>query len=158
MKVTDRNIFLPFTMLAKINDICVYFKGGHAHHECKIVKSVEERKQLLRKYGRCFVCAHKGHVSRDCNSKLTCTICKGKHHVSIFYKSNSTNGGQSSHAHNGDCNGWLNSNCASNACLALPTPENPGGTMSYELGKQSLALPFTWELRGGLPCKLPKRL
>ena len=105
-------------LLARMNDICAYCKGGHAHHECTIVKSVEERKQLLRKYGRCFVCARKGHISRDCNSKLTCSICKGKHHVSICYKSDSTNGGQFSRAHNGDCTGWLNSDRASNACLA----------------------------------------
>ena len=50
------------TLSAKINDFCAYCKGGHAHQDCTIVKSVEERRQLLRRYGRCFVCARKGHI------------------------------------------------------------------------------------------------
>jgi len=37
-------------LLAKMNDFCVYCKGGHAHQDCTIVKSVEERRQLLRRY------------------------------------------------------------------------------------------------------------
>ena len=103
-------------LLAKMNDFCAYCKGGRAHQYCTIVKSVEERRQLLRRYGRCFICARKGQISRDCNSKLTCSMCKGKHHVSICYQSNITNGDQFSRAHNGDCNGSLNSDRASNAC------------------------------------------
>lgn len=51
-----------------------------------------------------FFCTRKGHISHDCNSKLTCSICKGKHYVSICYQSDSTNGYQFSRAHNGDCN------------------------------------------------------
>ena len=37
-----------------MNDFCAYCKGGRAHQDCTIVKSVEERRQLLRRYGRCF--------------------------------------------------------------------------------------------------------
>ena len=78
------------SLLAKTNDFCAYCKGGHAHQDCANVKSVEERRQLLRKYGRCFICSQKGHISRDCRSKLTCNVCMAKHHVSICYKGNST--------------------------------------------------------------------
>lgn len=42
--------------LAKTNDFCAYCKGGHAHQDCMSVKSVKERKHLLRKYDRCFIC------------------------------------------------------------------------------------------------------
>ena len=53
-------------LLAKtLNDLCAYCKGEHAHENCEIVKSVEERKDLLRKYGRCFICVSKGHISRN---------------------------------------------------------------------------------------------
>ena len=33
--------------------------------------------------GRCFVCLKKFHMSRECWSSLRCTICSGRHHVSI---------------------------------------------------------------------------
>jgi len=114
------------TLPAKINDFCAYCKGGHAYQDCTIVKSVEERRQLLRRYGRCFFCARKGHIFHDGNSKLTCSICKGKHHISICYQSDSTNGDQFSRTHNHDCNGSLNSDRASNACPAHTG--KPGGT------------------------------
>lgn len=143
-------------LLGKMNDFCAYCKGEHAHQDCTIVKSVEERRQLLRRYGRCFVCARKGHISHDCNSKLTCSICKGKRNDSICYRSDSTNGDQFSRAHNGDCNGSLNSDRASDACPAHNG--KPGGKTHYKLSKQSPALPFTWEPREGSPCKWRKRL
>ena len=125
-------------LLAKMNDFCAYCKGGHAHHDCTIVKSVEERRQLLRKYGRCFVCACKGHISRDCKSKVTCSICKGKHHVSICHKRDSTNGGQFSRAYNGDCNGLLDSDRASNAC---PTHTGKSGGNDALPARQAVTSP-----------------
>ena len=72
-------------LLAKTWDnLCAYCKGKHAHEHCMNVTSVEERKILLRKYGRCFNCAKKGHISRDCATKIVCNVCKkGCHHVSI---------------------------------------------------------------------------
>lgn len=36
-------------LLGKMNDFCAYCKGEHAHQDCTIVKSVEERRQLLRR-------------------------------------------------------------------------------------------------------------
>ena len=52
----------------------------------KTVKSVEEQKHLLRKYARCFICTRNGHISRDCKSRISCSVCMGKHHVSICDK------------------------------------------------------------------------
>ena len=41
-------------LLAKtLNGLCAYCKGEHAHENCEIVKSEEEQKDLLRRYGRC---------------------------------------------------------------------------------------------------------
>lgn len=114
----EKELNTASALLAKMNDFCAYCKGGHAHQDCDNVTSVEDRRLLLRKYGRCFICARKGHISRDCNSKIICSICKGKHHVSICYKGGSANRDQFSRTHNGDCNDSLNSNNAGNALLA----------------------------------------
>lgn len=62
---------------------CAFCLGGHKHEDCQKVKNVNESKQLLIKFGRCFSCIRKGHLSKDCRATLTCKFCKGKHHSSI---------------------------------------------------------------------------
>ena len=51
------------------------------------MRKPEECKQALMKSGRCFVCLRKGHLGRQCRSKLRCVVCGGKHHPSICTKS-----------------------------------------------------------------------
>lgn len=117
-------------LLAKTNDFCTC-KGGHAHQDCANVKSVEERRQLLRKYGRCFICARKGHISHDCRSKLTCNVCMGKYHVSICYQGNSTQGDQFSSAQYayGDRGGSAVSDNSSNAINTQPMGSGGGNAL-----------------------------
>ena len=62
---------------------CTYCKGKHPSKDCKTVIDVLARKDLLKKYGRCFVCLWKDHISRNCPSKSKCHRCNGKHHESI---------------------------------------------------------------------------
>jgi len=143
-------------LLAKMNHFCGYCNGGHAHHDCTIVKSVAERRQLLHKYGRCFVCACKGHISRDCKSKVTCSISKGKHHVSICYKCHSTNRGQFSRAHNVDYDVLLDSDHASNAC-----PAHTGKSRGKDapIARQAVTSPtFHVGAEGRVAYKLRKQL
>ena len=64
---------------------CAFCLEGHKHEDCQKVKNVKERKQILLKYGRCFNCIRKGHVSRECKSTITCKYCKGKHHSCLCY-------------------------------------------------------------------------
>ena len=69
--------------------------GGHKHEDCQKVKNVSERKQLLIKFGHCFSCIRKGHLSKDCRANLTCKFCKGKHHSSICSAESPGEGGAS---------------------------------------------------------------
>ena len=67
---------------------CSYCHQAHSSSICRTVTDVAERKQILKRTGRCFVCLQKNHTSRECRSMAKCTKCNGRHHVSIC------NGGQ----------------------------------------------------------------
>ena len=116
-------------LLAKTNDFCAYCKGGHAHQDCANVKSEEERRQLLRKFGRYLICARKGHISRDCRSKLSCNVSTGKHYVFICYKGNSTQGDQFSSASRSDRGGSAHSDNSSHAFNAQPMGSGGGNAL-----------------------------
>ena len=62
---------------------CSYCRQQHSSNSCQTVTDPSERKQILRRTGRCFVCLRKHHTSRECRSTLKCTHCNGRHHVSI---------------------------------------------------------------------------
>ena len=62
---------------------CSFCKGSHFSAKCSIVTDKSQRKTILRKQGRCFVCLKRGHISKDCKSNISCHICKQRHHASI---------------------------------------------------------------------------
>ena len=62
---------------------CAFCLGRHASANCKKVSDVNERKNILVKYGRCFKCIQKGHRARDCKSIELCNKCGRSHHISI---------------------------------------------------------------------------
>ena len=62
---------------------CCYCQQQHATEACTTVKGIEDRKQILRKSGRCFVCLRRGHICRECQSRLKCRKCSARHHVSM---------------------------------------------------------------------------
>ena len=43
--------------------------------------SLTERKMLIRARKPCFNCLKKGHISTKCPSKMTCAVCKNRHHI-----------------------------------------------------------------------------
>ena len=47
------------------------------------MEGLEDRKQSLKRTGRCFLCLGRGHLSRQCRSKARCSECNGGHHRSI---------------------------------------------------------------------------
>ena len=65
------------------NISCVYCLGQHASSKCTKITSVKAKRDLLRKFTRCFVCLKKGHVSKNCDSKYKCNKCSSRHHISI---------------------------------------------------------------------------
>ena len=75
-------------------DLCAFCLGTHKHEHCNKVTNVSHRKQLVRKYGRCFICLGKNHLAKNCKSELGCNVCKGKHHTSICESPSETSQGQ----------------------------------------------------------------
>ena len=62
---------------------CCYCRKPHLSEACTTIQGLEDRKLALRKSGLCFVCLRRGHISRNCRSKLGCSHCGGRHHVSV---------------------------------------------------------------------------
>lgn len=66
---------------------CVYCNEQHFSASCEKIKNVEERKAILMRSGRCFLCLKRGdHKVADCRSTKMCRLCKAKHHQSICDK------------------------------------------------------------------------
>ena len=82
---STRNIPTSATLLSNDSPMpkCSYCRQQHSSNSCKSVTDPSERKQILRRTGRCFVCLRKHHTSQECRSTLKCTRCNGRHHVSI---------------------------------------------------------------------------
>eukprot|EP00112_Aurelia_sp_Birch-Aquarium-sp1_P008674 Seg1961.7 transcript_id=Seg1961.7/GoldUCD/mRNA.D3Y31 product="hypothetical protein" protein_id=Seg1961.7/GoldUCD/D3Y31 len=64
---------------------CAYCLKEHDEIDCQEVTDIKAKKNLIMKYGRCFICLKKGHRSFECRSNvsLLCCNCGGKHHTSI---------------------------------------------------------------------------
>ncbi|CAB4015032.1 Hypothetical predicted protein, partial [Paramuricea clavata] len=62
---------------------CVYCLQEHLSQDCKKIQNAGERKQILRKYGRCFICLKRGYISSNCLNTSKCRACSKRHHSSI---------------------------------------------------------------------------
>ena len=62
---------------------CSYCRKDHSLVSCLIVTDVAQRKHILKKAERCFVCLKRHYLSRNCRSPINCTRCNGCHHTSI---------------------------------------------------------------------------
>ena len=65
---------------------CCYCQQAHFAGERSAVTSPSERKQILNRSGRCFICLKKFHVSKNCRSVNRCRKCGGRHHTSFCSK------------------------------------------------------------------------
>lgn len=62
---------------------CIFCNKSHWSDECSVIKSVKERKELLK--DRCFICLKNNHKTKECKSEKPCFYCKQKksHHSSL---------------------------------------------------------------------------
>ena len=98
---------------------CTYCRGKHPSKDCTTVINVQARIDLLKKYGRCFVCLRKDHISRNCPSKYKCHKCNGKHHISI-------------------CQGHLNTVPPTYPAHSVPTPVPEQQGLTVQPGTNSV--------------------
>ena len=70
-------------MFINMEKKCGLCLEDHEKENCRKYSDPEERKNILKKYGRCFVCLNRNHRSFECRSKIRCSVCKAKHRVSM---------------------------------------------------------------------------
>ena len=70
---------------------CVYCLDDHPPSQCQKVTNIKSRYDILKKYGKCFVCLKSGHIAKYCPSNYICRKCNGKHNISVCNKDNSAN-------------------------------------------------------------------
>ena len=71
-------------LATRSEEACAVCSGSHAHENCPKVTMLDERKKLVNKFGRCWICLRKGHRAAACRYQMNgCTECKGKDHVAI---------------------------------------------------------------------------
>ena len=62
---------------------CAYCQQYHFSASCDRVIDIIERKEILRRDRRCFMCLGKNHRSAQCDPNKKCLRCRGGHHQSI---------------------------------------------------------------------------
>ena len=66
----------PIFLAGNAQARCSYCNQPHQSEKCQSVQEPEQRKQMLRTSGRCFVCLRRGHLCRQCRSKSRCPNCR----------------------------------------------------------------------------------
>ena len=62
----------------------MFCKGNHRASECQVVTNIDERREILKKQGRCFNCLRRGgHLALNCDTKIQCFKCSGRHHLAV---------------------------------------------------------------------------
>ena len=62
---------------------CAYCNASHFSASCTKVVTLGERREVLKKSGRCFNCLRSGHKSKNCDSQKNCRYCHRRHHQSL---------------------------------------------------------------------------
>ena len=78
-------------------------KYHHALEDCRVFKnkSFEERREFIITNGICFSCLKKGHISKQCLQRLSCSKCRKRHPTSLCGDFENWKQ-KSSHLHNED--------------------------------------------------------
>ena len=62
---------------------CVYCNGEHYSASCTNVRQTKDRRDILQRNNRCFICLKTGHEAKNCFKTKRCRHCNGNHHQSI---------------------------------------------------------------------------
>ena len=62
---------------------CTFCKQEHKSVDCVVVTNVSERKDILKKQGRGFICLKRSHIAKNCNFKRGCSNRSQRHHSSL---------------------------------------------------------------------------
>ena len=62
---------------------CSYCRQSHSSSSCTVITDIAQRKAILKRAGRCFMCLKRHHLIRDCRSPARFSRCNGRHHTSI---------------------------------------------------------------------------
>ena len=73
-KKSDSPVTTMYVEVGKEMD-CAFCLEKHPHEDCKRIQDVGEPKNLLVKFGQCFICMRKGHLAKDCSDRKR-VICK----------------------------------------------------------------------------------
>ena len=66
---------------------CAYCGQLHFSASCEVVVVPNERKEILKRDNRFFVCLQRGHRSNQCDVTKKCRRCEGKHHQFLCERS-----------------------------------------------------------------------
>ena len=87
----QRNLPTAATLVARDSTVssdgvpqCVYCSARHFSASCDRVTDVINRKEILKRDRRCFLCLRKSHRNTQCPSNKDCRRCHGNHHQSVF--------------------------------------------------------------------------
>ncbi|GFW50235.1 uncharacterized protein TNCV_4696531 [Trichonephila clavipes] len=69
---------------------CLYCNKGHDLDACRSFNANEKR-EILREKGCCYLCLSHGHRARECVKGESCPICNGSHHFSICFRNRHDN-------------------------------------------------------------------
>ena len=62
---------------------CAFCKKDHFSAACQAVKDVNERRQILVREQKCFLCLKGNHRANECRRTINCRKCHRRHHHSI---------------------------------------------------------------------------
>ena len=79
--------------LEKTNAKCVFCNSiNHPSWRCLKISNPQHKRTILKRYGLCFICFHKGHLASSYTlTHYSCNKCKGKYNISIFIESKKPN-------------------------------------------------------------------